>query len=256
MARVEPIPNAAAATIDLGDESGLAIADFHAGIEAGLRWERGVELDSRAEKRRERLLTLLERTRPDRLIVLGDLAHRIGDPGSAEATELDELLEAVTDRVPTTVVAGNHDGGLAESVGDRESVEVTPTDGIRLGDVGFVHGHTWPARDVLAAETICMGHEHPTVRLTDVVGGSRIERAWLRGSLDRGPFADHLAVDRGDLDWQRPELVVFPAFNEISGGTWVNVEGQEFLSPFLPDALADGEAYLLDGTRLGDYRRI
>jgi hypothetical protein len=36
----------------------------------------------------------------------------------------------------------------------------------------------------------------------------------------------------------------------------VNVEGQSFLAPFLPDGLASAEAYLLDGTRLGDYRRV
>ncbi|MFC6726633.1 phosphoesterase, partial [Halobium palmae] len=70
------------------------------------------------------------------------------------------------------------------------------------------------------------------------------------------PFADHLGVDVADLDWGAPELVVFPAFNRRSGGTWANVEGQSFLSPFLPDGLASGEAYLLDGTRLGDYRRV
>jgi hypothetical protein len=254
MARVEPVPNAPAATVDLGGESALAIADFHAGIEAALRWERGVELASSADERRERLLALLDRTDPDRLVVLGDLAHRIGEPGSAEATELDGLLEAVTERVPMTLVAGNHDGGLA--LDDRQRVDVTSTDGVRLGDVGFVHGHTWPSRDVLGAETICMGHEHPTVRLTDVVGGSRVERAWLRGRLEPAPFAEHFDVAPTDLDWRTPELVVFPAFNDVSGGTWVNVDGQEFLSPFLPDALVDGQAYLLDGARLGDYRRI
>jgi metallophosphoesterase superfamily enzyme len=49
---------------------------------------------------------------------------------------------------------------------------------------------------------------------------------------------------------------VFPAFNDLTGGTWINVEGQEFLSPFLPDGLADGQAYLLDGTRLGAYEHV
>ncbi|MEF8839990.1 MAG: phosphoesterase, partial [Haloarculaceae archaeon] len=52
------------------------------------------------------------------------------------------------------------------------------------------------------------------------------------------------------------ELVVFPAFNALSGGTWVNVAGQEFLAPFLPEGLADGEAWLLDGTRLGPFEAI
>jgi hypothetical protein len=38
----------------------------------------------------------------------------------------------------------------------------------------------------------------------------------------------------------------------------VNVEGQGFLAPFLPDALVEEatEAYLLDGTRLGPYRSV
>jgi len=52
--------------------------------------------------------------------------------------------------------------------------------------------------------------------------------------------------------------VVFPAFNGRSGGTWVNVEGQGFLAPFLPAALVGDrtDAYLLDGTRLGPYRSV
>jgi len=54
----------------------------------------------------------------------------------------------------------------------------------------------------------------------------------------------------------RTELVVLPAFNGLAGGTWINVEGQEFLAPFLPEGLSSGEAFLLDGTRLGDYRTV
>jgi putative SbcD/Mre11-related phosphoesterase len=255
---VEPVPGEPAAVADLGGERALVIADYHAGIEAGLRYERGVELDSDAAVRRARLRSLLDRTDPDRLVVLGDLAHRIGDPTGEEADELAAFAELVAERVPVTVVRGNHDGGIealfAPEYGDR--VAVTDGSGVRLGDVGFVHGHTWPAREVVEASVICAAHEHPAVRLEDAVGGGRRARAWLRGPLDPEPFAEHLGLDPSDLDWKRPELVVFPAFNDRSGGTWVNVEGQGFLSPFLPDALVDADAYLLDGTRLGPYREI
>jgi hypothetical protein len=80
-----------------------------------------------------------------------------------------------------------------------------------------------------------------------------MERVWLRGNCNPTPFREF----HGDDSLSVPaELVVFPAFNDRSGGTWVNVEGQEFLSPFLPDALGDGDAYLLDGARLGRYHRI
>ncbi|QZP37308.1 metallophosphoesterase [Halobaculum magnesiiphilum] len=249
---VEPVPDAPAAVADLGGETGLLIADYHAGIEAGLRYERGVELDSAGDERRERVLDLLARTGADRLVVLGDLSHRVGGAGDAEREELAALLSAVG--VPVTLAPGNHDTGIAESFGDR--IETTPPGGARLGDVGVLHGHTWPSPEVLGAMVVCMGHEHVAVRLEDDVGGARAEKAWLRGPLSRAAFDGSVDLASADVEWRDPELIVFPAFNDRSGGTWVNVEGKGFLAPFLPDALSDGEAYLLDGTRLGSYRRI
>jgi metallophosphoesterase superfamily enzyme len=131
-------------------------------------------------------------------------------------------------------------------------VALTPGHGVRLSDVGYAHGHTWPAPDVLGADIVFGGREHPKVRLEDEVGGSRAERVWLRGALSPGPFQEFHDEDL-TIDG---ELVVCPAFNDLTGGTWVNVEGQGFLAPFLPGGLAGGQAYLLDGTRLGAYRSI
>lgn len=248
MALVEPVPGAPAAVADFESERALVVADFHAGVEQAMRTD-GVSIDSRASERRERLLDLLDRTDVQRVVFLGDLMHAIGGPGGAERGEIEVLVEEIEVRgVSVTLVKGNHDGAIEEWV----ECDVTDGKGARFGDVGFAHGHTWPAREVLEAETVCVGHEHPTVRLEDSVGGTRIERVWLRGELDSEPFEERFgsAVDT------RAELVVFPAFNDLTGGTWVNVEGQEFLAPFLPDALPDGEAYLLDGTRLGRYDEI
>jgi metallophosphoesterase superfamily enzyme len=249
---VEPVPDAPAAVADLGDERGLLLADYHAGIEVGLRYERGIELDSAGDERRERVLDLLARTNADRLVVLGDLTHRIGGAGDAETEELEALLPAVG--VPVTLALGNHDAGIAASFGDQ--IEVTPPGGARLGDVGIVHGHTWPAPEVLGADVVCMGHEHVAVRLADAVGGARAEKAWLRGPLSRAAFEVEVDLEGAGVEWRDPDLVAFPAFNDRSGGTWVNVEGQGFLAPYLPDGLDAGEAYLLDGTRLGEYHTV
>ncbi|PHQ39343.1 phosphoesterase [Halorubrum persicum] len=262
---VEPVVGEPAAVADLGSERALLVADVHAGIEVGLRYERGVELDSRAAERRERLCDLIAETDADRLVVLGDLAHRIAAPEGDEREELVELARAVTDRVPMTLVEGNHDAGVAEAFAD--DLDVIGAGGGILGDgsrgangasprgdtgIGVLHGHTWPDPALLDADVVCMGHEHPQLRLEDAVGGSRVERAWLRGPLDPAAFVE------GDehAPSEPPELVVFPAFNERSGGTWINVDGQSFLAPFLPEALPSGDAYLLNGTRLGDFRRI
>ena len=261
---VEPVVGEPAAVADLGRERALLVADVHAGIELGLRYERGVELDSRADERSERLRDLVDETDADRLVVLGDLAHRIGAPDGDEREELAALVRAVTDRVPMTLVEGNHDAGVAEAF--AADIDVIGSGGGVLGrdsldgtadrDAGRVavcHGHTWPDPALLDADVVCMGHEHPQVRLEDPVGGSRVERAWLRGAVDPESF---VAADaRPEFAGDPPELVVCPAFNERSGGTWVNVEGQSFLAPFLPAALPAADAYLLDGTRLGDYRR-
>jgi hypothetical protein len=251
---VEPVVGEPAAVADLGDRRLLLAADVHAGIEVGLRYERGVELDSHADERRERLCGLIDETDADRLVILGDLAHRIAAPEGDEREELVELIRAVTDRVPMTLVEGNHDAGVAEAFADDIDV-IGAGGGVLGGTVAVLHGHTWPNPELLDADVVCMGHEHPQVRLEDAVGGSRVERAWLRGELDPAAFVkDGEANPRAIAD--PPELVVFPAFNDRSGGTWVNVDGQSFLAPFLPAALPVGDAYLLDGTRLGDFRRI
>jgi metallophosphoesterase superfamily enzyme len=248
---VEPVPGAPAATADLGGEQALVVADYHAGIERTLRRD-GVELDNGADARRRRLLGLVAETDPDRLVVLGDLVSSIGEPQGTERAELADLLAALS--IPTTLLKGNHDGDIPATLDDigAEQVTVAPATGVRLGPVGFVHGHTWPDAGVLGAEVVCVGHEHPLARLTDAVGGGRVERVWLRGGLDPEPFEQHGT----EFDMDDADLVVFPAFNNRSGGTQVNVTGETFLSPFLPAALDGGEAYLLDGTRLGAYDRV
>lgn len=247
---VEPVPDEPAAIASTDEQRLLVVADYHAGIERGLRRE-GVELASNAETRRRRLLGVLDRTDPDRLLFLGDLSHSIGEPAGGEREELLDLLASV--ETPVTLVPGNHDGGIDELLAESESsVTVTPGHGTRIGSVGFAHGHTWPSPEVLSADVVCIGHEHPVVRLEDEVGGTRVERAWLRGELDPAPF--EAAID-GALGIDG-DLVVSPAFNDRSGGTWINVAGQDFLSPFLPKGLQAAEAYLLDGTRLGPYQEL
>jgi putative SbcD/Mre11-related phosphoesterase len=248
---VEPVVGSPAAVVDADGERALVFADYHAGLEIGLRKE-GVELDSRANERREQVLSLLDRTTPDRLVVLGDLGDAIGTAWDDERDEIEELLASVTERIPVTLLLGNHDGAVEAIADTIEDVTLAPGQGTTIGSVGFAHGHTWPSPAVLDAEILCTAHEHPVVKLEDEVGGGRVERVWLRGECNPAPFeAFH------DTDFTGPEeLVVFPAFNDLSGGTWVNVSGQEFLSPFLPEALEDGQAYLLDGTRLGRYETL
>ena len=252
MPTITPVPDEAAALVDIdqGDQ-GLVIADFHAGIEAAIRYEQGLALEDRAAERRERVLTLLDTHRVDRVIFLGDVTHSIGHPRRIEGDELEHLFAAI-DR-PITVVKGNHDGAIENwlsSVTDRVGpVTIVEAGGAVLGSIGFAHGHGWPIQAVLDADAICIAHEHPCVRLVDEVGGHRIEPVWLRGQLDLAAIDAH--TTRARSDGGGPTVVVVPAFNRIVGGTWVNRTDTAFLSPLLEQGFVAIEAYLLDGTRLG-----
>ena len=270
---VEPLPSVPAAIARIETETALVIADYHAGIEIGLRYERGVELDSNAEDRRRRLLELLTQHPVDRLIILGDAGHRIGNPADEETQELMSLFTSVLNRVPITVVRGNHDAGIesvattveTDSTQIEHTINVTDASGIKCGHVGFVHGHSWPDETVLDCDVLCVGHEHPQLRVADHVGGSQQTRAWLRGPLDWTPFKDKLGIERSfdspdntqNVNRDPPDVILFPAFNERSGGTQVNTD-EGFLSPFLPAAFEKNhtDAYLLDGTRLGPYQSV
>lgn len=247
MSLVEPIPGERAGLATVGEERALVVADYHAGIEHALRSE-GVEIPSRVDQRRDRVVALLDRVSVDRVIFLGDLGHQISEPYGDELEEITALIDAITDRVPAVLVKGNHDGLIEEFV----SVPVTDAAGTRFGDGGFVHGHSWPSQSVITAQVVCVGHEHPVVRIEDAVGGGRKEPVWLRGDIVPEVFEAHFETELAI----EGEFVVFPAFNEIAGNTWVNIDDQTFLSPFLPDGITNADAYLLNGTRLGEFREV
>lgn len=253
MVSVEPIPGQAAAIVEDSDRS-LLIADYHAGFEAALRYDEGIEIQSRAPNRKRILIELLQEYTPDRLIVLGDLTHSIGEPGGAERAELEVLFADI--EIPVVVAKGNHDGALEPFLENDTDLfgqtTLTASGGSRVGNLGIAHGHTWPTLDVLRADVLCIGHEHPCVRLVDDVGGSRIERVWIRGGLNADVFEFHFDRSLQSI----PDLVIVPAFNELCGGTWVNESDQAYLSPILPAGLNDGSVHLLDGTRLGSLTSL
>lgn len=250
MVDVEPIIGAPAATVTLGDRRLLLIADYHAGIELGFRYRDGLHVASRADDRLSTLLDLVDEDDIDEVVIIGDLMHSIGSPAHDERAEIERLVEALPDAVTLTVVKGNHDGELEQWL---ECATVLDAPGTCRAGLALSHGHTWPPADALDAEVLVIGHEHPQVRLEDDVGGAVIHRIWLRGRLRPEPIANHFGIEVPPVG---PELIVMPAFNELSGGTFVNLQDEDFLVPYLPEGLAEERVYLLDGTLLGPLASV
>lgn len=217
----------------------LVAADLHIGFEEETR-RAGIRLQSETPRKLERLKALVEKTKPNRILVLGDLKHEI-PYGSAEAeAEVREFIRQARLLARVEIVKGNHDGNL-----EYLDVPVHPPSGVVLGDAGYFHGNAWPDAKLLSCKYIVMGHAHPLVMLRDKLGHQTKLPCWVRGKLDADKTLKKYGKD------SRSEVIVMPAFSELAGGAPVNLEKPP-IGPLLK--LMDRDAsdiYLLDGTCLG-----
>ncbi|HVM45950.1 MAG TPA: metallophosphoesterase [Candidatus Thermoplasmatota archaeon] len=228
--------------LHIPDEATVVVGDLHVGLETELR-AKGVNLPSQTERMRARLLTLLHATAARRLVVIGDLKHRIPFSTRQEARELPYFFAQFPAHVE--LVPGNHDVDLEGLL----AVETHPSDGILVGDVALLHGHTWPSPDIMRVSTVVTCHNHPAVMLMDELGHRHKEACWVRA-----PFRP-AARERYPALPEDAQLIVMPAFNELTGGTAFNArEGEKLLGPLFGNGLVDVDAarlWTVDGVDLG-----
>jgi hypothetical protein len=235
-----PIPDRPVLKV-VGEETALCIGDLHIGIEADMRF-RGIVVPSQTHRMERELKELAEGI--DRLIIIGDVKHQVPGTTRQEHIEVPRFFNSLLNFYPRIdLVKGNHDTDIERMLPSR--VTVHDQGGMMLGDIGFVHGHSWPALETMAGRLLVMGHNHPAVIFEDGMHHNQVERCWLRcrfqGSNERYP---HLPE----------EGIMIPAFNRSLGGGPVNLEGPRMLGPLLANELLDlenGRVYLMDGVYLG-----
>ncbi len=241
---IDPVPDRPA--LHAGGD--LVIADLHIGKEEELR-QAGFTLPSQAKRMGEQVVSLVEDLRPRRLIILGDLKHQFPKSTGLERREVPRFFDELEGLVSEIhMVQGNHDGNVSNIL--PRGVILHGADGFRLGTIGFVHGHAWPAEDVMEADTLLMGHNHPTIMFQDRLGFRNVHRCWIRA-----------AFARSNERYRRlpKELIILPAFNEFSGGTTMNETGSRYLGPVLNSGdvqMREARVYLLDGLHLGELKDI
>ncbi|MEM2507972.1 MAG: metallophosphoesterase [Candidatus Hadarchaeales archaeon] len=250
---IKLIPGEPALMVRAGGQKILVVADLHLGVEGELA-ESGISLPSQTPKVKKRLLSLVERFKPDRIILLGDVKHGIPVASWQEWRELPALLEELMKYANVEIVPGNHDGDIEGMV--PRGVVLHDVRGIKLGNsVGLLHGHAWPSPDVMGCKVLVMGHTHPAVEIRDKYGGRIVEPVWLKVELERSKLPKELRVGK-----KCPKLIVMPAFGEMVGGAPVNRKmSEEFIGPMFKSGAAnvlEAEVYLLDGTLLGRVRNL
>lgn len=245
MTRVLPLFGERA--LHLVDEATIVVGDLHVGLETELR-AKGVNLPSQTERMRGRLLSIIHATGAKRLVVIGDLKHRIPFSTRQEARELPGFFAHFPAEVE--LVPGNHDVDFQ----DYLSIEVRDVDGIVLGDVGLLHGHTWPSEDVMRARTIVTCHNHPAVMLMDELGHRHKEPAWVRASFTKKAWERYPDLPKD------AQLIVMPAFNDLTGGTAFNArEGERLLGPLFGNGYVDTDnarLWTTDGVELGTIHQL
>lgn len=184
----------------------LLLADMHLGIEASLELD-GLQLPRvQGGTMKQRVSAAVEAHRPERIVVLGDLKHEFSRNSDQEWSEVRSMLEHLRSLAQVTVVRGNHDNFLA-NITSRLGVETV--DELLVDGYHLSHGHL-----VAKGRPLVQGHEHPSVRLFDGVGGYIKLPAFL--------------------SFPQEQVLVLPAFSPLAAGNDIsNMSAQDMLSPGL-----------------------
>jgi putative SbcD/Mre11-related phosphoesterase len=238
--RSTPVPVYGKRALKIG--SALIVADLHIGIESELRG-RGAYVPSQARVIEKDLVSLIEGTETDELIILGDVKHNIPSTSLQEHREIPRLIREIGKYVDVTLIKGNHDGGL-----ENFPIGLPILDYLEVEGVLLAHGHSWIKSESIDAEIVVLAHSHPAVAFVDEFGRATKEPAWIRGRFNENV--------RGRYNVKGvPEFIVMPAFNPlISGAAFNRVSEMRLLGPYFKSGIIDldgAHAYLLDGTDLG-----
>jgi metallophosphoesterase superfamily enzyme len=220
------------------------VGDTHFGMEAKLRGK-GIHDDQFSMRLFSRLRELIVAHKAERLILLGDVKEDITMMDAATA----DVLAKLAMLCEVVVVRGNHDGGI-ERCG---SARVVPPDGFVYEGVGLMHGHAWPAEELMRCGYIVSGHQHPMAGITDAFGKMRREPVWLVAPAD----VDALTERYPDAN-AAAKLILMPAFNPMVGSV-IKHDDKTRLGPILNNKLFkldDALVLRLDGTCLGKLREL
>ncbi len=275
LGNVCPVTPYPALLIRDGAERSLVVADLHIGWEMSLT-QRGIHMPSQTSRLRKRLVEILNRTRPTRLVLLGDIKQAVPKITMEEWKAVPEFLEAIQKLVKDIlIVPGNHDGDIEPLT--PPTIKLAPSEGIVFGrkvTVAVFHGHAWPLPDAFRADVLVMSHIHPVVWFRDRLGLWMVKQVWVKTVCDRNklaqaylkylnvaPKTDAVATFREKFGFvpSIPRLVIMPTFNDLVGGLPVDRLENDVSGPVIGSVgpvLADAELYLLDGTFLGTVKQF
>lgn len=248
--KILPVPDYPALMIENDDQNAVVIADLHLGIEHSIA-DAGVLVPKRTWDMQEKIIGLMKQENSERLIILGDIKHTVPRTSWQEAQELPEFFRGLLkEDIVIDIVTGNHDTGLKDLL--PEEITFHDASGWSYGKTALVHGHKWPAEELLDNETMVIAHNHPVVILVDKLDVRHSYQCWVRGPVAKEKLIEHYG-ENAKISLQ--EIILIPSFTEFGSGTAINEHDRNLLGPVLKNEILDfqgAKVFLLDGTNLGN----
>ncbi|MGC8993547.1 MAG: metallophosphoesterase [Candidatus Aenigmatarchaeota archaeon] len=216
----------------------LAITDLHFGIENELR-KKGINLPNQKEKFLRILREAKEETKAKRLIIIGDVKHKVPGISLSELKNLKEFFEELTKDFKVIVAKGNHDDRLEDIL---ENVKIFSSRGFKINEFAFFHGHAWPFSHLWNCKYFIVGHLQAAVEIREK-NVKEIKKVIIKSKPK---------IKKGNVK----EIIVLPSFNDFAGNFIIN-KNKELTGIF--QRIIDpenSEVFLLNGISLGSIKDL
>ena len=240
MVQTKIIPGYPALMIEETKKS-LVITDLHLGFENNLslnnvflgKNKTVIEITEEIEK-------IIKKTKPDSLILLGDVKSGIKSITKTEWETVPIFFERINKLIDTILVPGNHDANIEKLI--PNGITLASSKGIIIGDILLTHGHTMPTENFSQVNTIAMGHVHPVFfQEESLING---ERVWVSIKCKKQKI---FSSKSGEL-----EIIILPSFNRYFYTTQKKFY-KKSIAPILEKMdVLQAKIVTLDGTIIGN----
>jgi putative SbcD/Mre11-related phosphoesterase len=241
MPQTRIIPSKPALILE-GEKKSLIVTDIHIGFENTLASnEIFIGKNSTINETIQELLEIIDKEKPDSLILLGDVKSSIKSISRNEWDEVPMFFKKISEKCDVTLVPGNHDANIQKLVPDN--ISMISSTGMVDENILLTHGHTMPSENFSHVDKIIMGHIHPVFFQEDsVINGQRV---WISMKTEKENIFPNKS---GEL-----EIIVIPSFNKYFYATH-RKKYKKSISPIINKikSISNARIVTLDGTIIGD----
>ena len=229
-----------------GESRNLIVADLHIGFEADLAAKNiFVGKNTTINDMISEICKIIDETKPDSLILLGDVKSSIKSISKNEWDEIPLFFDKVGKKVEIVLIPGNHDSNIQRLVPD--GVTLVSSTGLVVENTLLTHGHTLPSKNFSHVDKIIMGHVHPVFFKEDsVLNGQRV---WVSIKTEKQKI---FSSSSGEI-----EITIVPSFNKYFYATHKK-KYKKSISPIIEKIKKKSSARIvtLDGAVIGNESMI